>query len=110
MPNYLTTASTIMCPHGGRANLVTANTNVFANGSPALLKSDIHPVIGCLFTRLNGQYSPCVRIEWSSGSTKTVANNTAPLVNSSIGNCYSAENAIQGVATIVTTQIKASAL
>jgi hypothetical protein len=110
MPNYLTTSSTILCFHGGRANLLTANTKVFANGSPVLLESDIHPVIGCLFTLPNGKPSPCIRIEWSAGSTKTAANSTAPLLKNSIGKCYSAENVIQGVATIANTQMKASAL
>ncbi|HBL11963.1 MAG TPA: hypothetical protein DD379_11240 [Cyanobacteria bacterium UBA11162] len=110
MPNYLTTSSTIMCPHGGMATLFTANTKVFANGSPVLLESDIHPVIGCPFTLPGGKYSPCIRIEWCAGSIKTAANSTAPLLKNSIGKCYSAENAIQGVATIVNTQIKALGL
>ncbi len=110
MPNYLTTTSTIMCPHGGLANLLTANTKVFTQGSPVLLASDIHPIIGCPFTLPNGKYSPCIRIEWSAGSTQTSANSTAPLLKNSIGKCYNAENAIQGVATIVNTQIKASGL
>jgi hypothetical protein len=110
MPNYLTTSSTILCPHGGRANLLTANTKVFANGSPVLLESDIHPVIACPFTLPNGKPSPCIRIEWSAGSTKTTANSTAPLLKNSIGKCYSAENLIQGVATIVNAQMKASCL
>ncbi len=110
MPNYLTTSSTIQCFHGGKATLLTAkNTQVFANGAPVLLESDVHTVVGCPFTLPNGKYSPCVRIEWSAGSTKTTANSTAPLLKNSIGQCYNAENAIQGVATIVNTQMKASA-
>ncbi|WP_445250856.1 hypothetical protein [Microcoleus sp. OTE_8_concoct_300] len=110
MPNYLTKTSTVLCPHGGMANLLTANTKVFAARSPVLLESDIHPVIGCPFTLPGGKPSPCIRIEWSAGSTKTAANSTAPLLKNSIGKCYNAENAIQGVATIVNTQMKASAL
>ena len=109
MPNYLTTASTILCTHGGRATLVTKNTKVLAARSPVLLESDIHAVVGCPFTLPGGKYSPCVRIEWSAGSIKTTVNSTAPLLKNSIGKCYNAENAIQGVATIVNTQMKASA-
>ncbi|HAG81449.1 MAG TPA: hypothetical protein DCL61_09805 [Cyanobacteria bacterium UBA12227] len=110
MANYLTTTSTILCPHGGRANLLTSNTKVFANGSPILLASDIHTVIGCPFTLPNGKPSPCIRIEWSAGSTQTSANSRAPLLKNSIGKCYNAENAIQGVAIIANSQMKASAL
>jgi len=34
MPNLLTTASQVMCPHGGQATLTTSNTKVTAGGSP----------------------------------------------------------------------------
>ena len=108
MPNYLTTASTIICPHGGQATLFTKNTKVFAQQSPVLLESDIHPVVACPFTIPPGKPSPCIRIEWSAGSSQTTTNSTAPLLKNSIGTCYNAENAPQGVAIVVNTQMKAS--
>ena len=104
--SYLTTNSTVMCPHGGQAMLMTANSAVFADRAPILLESDIHPVVGCPFT-VGPKYSPCVRIEWSAGTTRTNLNGTPGLICSSIGQCYNAEGAIQGVAIIVNTQIKA---
>ena len=106
--NVLNTASTIMCPHGGQAILITSNTRAFANGSPALLESDIHPVAGCPFT-IGPKYSPCIRIEWSAGAGRASVNGTPVLVQTSIGRCINAEGAPQGVAIIVNTQIKASA-
>lgn len=107
--NILTTSSTIMCPHGGSAALFTSNTRVFADGALALLVSDIHPVTGCPFT-IGNKYSPCIRIEWSAGSTKASTNSTSILTQSSIGYCKNIEGAPQGVAVIVNTQIKSSAL
>lgn len=110
MPNYLTTSSTIECPHRGKATLLTANTQVRVKGVPVLLESDIHSVVGCSHTLPGGKYSPCVCIEWSNGSTKTTVNSTAPLLKNSTGTCYNAEKLIQGVATIVDPkQMKASA-
>jgi hypothetical protein len=106
--NILTTNSTIMCPHGGRATLFTSNTRVFAGNALALLESGIHPVVGCPFT-VGTKYSPCVRIEWSAGASRATINGTPVLVQSSIGKCINAEGATQGVAIIVNTQIKASA-
>jgi hypothetical protein len=102
----LTTASTIQCPHGGTAILITSNSKARA-GAFALLETDIHPVAGCPFT-IGLKYSPCVRIEWSGGATKVTAG-AAVLVRSSIGKCYSPENAPQGVAIIANTQPKVSA-
>ena len=104
----LTTASTVMCPHGGQAVLVTSNTRVSADGSQALLKSDIHTVSGCPFT-VGNTYMPCVRIEWSGGAARPAVSSTAPLVESSIGRCLNAQGGYQGAAVVVTTQQKASA-
>jgi hypothetical protein len=106
--NVLTTASTVMCTHGGRATLFTSNSKVFAQGAPALLETDVHPVVGCPFT-VGSKYSPCVRIEWSAGAGQAAVNGTPVLTRSSIGKCFGAEGAIQGVATIVNTQPKVSA-
>lgn len=106
--NMLNTASTIMCPHGGQAILNTANQKVSAVSTPVLLESDIHSVAGCPFTLPGPKPSPCIRIEWSMGTTQNQINGTKVLVKSSIGKCYSPENLLQGVAIIVNTQMKAS--
>ncbi len=109
MPNNLTTASTIMCPHGGHAILTTANTRVSAVGTPLLLESDVHPVAGCPFT-VGTKYQPCVRIEWSAGASKVTVNGIKALTQASIGKCFSAESVLQGVAIIANTQLKVSSL
>lgn len=106
--NMLTTASTIMCPHGGQAILMTSNQKVDAMGTQVLLESDVHTVAGCVFTLPGPKPSPCVRIEWSAGATMNQVNGTNVLLQSSIGTCYSPENAPQGVAIIANTQMKAS--
>jgi len=104
----LTTSSTITCTHGGQAILLTSNAKVTADGAPALLESDIHPVVGCPFT-VGPKYSPCIRIEWTAGAGKVTINQTKVLVQSSIGKCINAEGAPQGVAMILNTQMKVSA-
>ena len=106
--NFLTTSSQIMCPHGGNAILSTSNTKVYANGTQALLESDIHQVAGCTFF-IGTVASPCITIEWSAGANKVKVNGTPVLVQSSMGKCYSAQKAMQGVAIIVNTQMKVSA-
>ncbi len=107
--NVLTTASTIMCPHGGQVQLLTTNTRATASGAPALLQTDRHTVVGCPFTLPGGKYSPCVRAEWQSPATRATVNGTAVLLHTSVGLCYSPENAVQGTAIIVNTQLRASA-
>jgi len=108
MPNLLTTASQVMCPHGGQATLTTSNTKVTAGGSPVLLETDIHVIAGCPFT-IGPKYSPCVRIEWSMGASMSTIDGVKPLTQSSMGRCIGAEGAPQGMAMVVQTQLNASA-
>jgi hypothetical protein len=105
--DVLTISSTIQCPHGGRVMLITSNARVRADGALALLETDVHPVVGCPFTIVT-KYSPCVRIEWNAGASQVKAQ-AAALVRSSVGKCFSAENAVQGVAIVANTQAKVSA-
>jgi hypothetical protein len=109
MPKFLTIASQIMCPHGGQAILSNSNSKVRAGGAFVLLQADIHSVAGCPFM-IGTKPSPCIKIEWSAGASKTKAASGKPLLQSSIGTCYSPENAPQGVAMIVNTQIKAGSI
>ena len=110
--NILTVNSTVLCLHGASAILTTANSKVMAEGALALLESDVHMVAGCPFQIPMGpgmKPSPCIKIEWSAGSTKFQINGVGVLVQSSVGKCYNAEGAVQGVANIVNTQMKVSA-
>ena len=102
----LTTASAIQCPHGGRATLLTSNTQVKVDGALALLVSDTHPIVGCPFM-IGTKPSPCIKITWSAGARQLTAGGTAVLVKNSIGKCLSAESAPQGVALKVSVQPKA---
>jgi len=106
--NILNTSSTIMCPHGGQVILITSNARVLADGSPVLLESDIHPIVGCPFT-VGPKYSPCIRVEWSAGTGRMKIGGVPALIRTSIGRCINAEGAPQGIAIIVSTQIKAQA-
>jgi hypothetical protein len=108
MPSYLTTASQVMCPHGGHVTLTSINTTVKAWGAPVLLESDQHVVAGCAFT-IGPKPSPCVRVQWSVGSTKTAAG-AKPLTEASVGTCYGPEGAPQGLAIVISTQPTVRAL
>jgi hypothetical protein len=96
MPSpVLTTAATIMCPHGGQAVLVTTNATVMVGGAPALTMADVHMIAGCAFF-IGPKPSPCLRIQWVSGSTLVTVNGVPVLTQASIGLCLSPEQAPQG--------------
>lgn len=111
MPGYiLTTMSQVKCTHGGTAMLTTANTVIKIDGAPALLETDVHPVVGCPFTVPGPTPQPCVKIEWTAGAEMCKSNETKVLIQSSIGKCISAAGAAQGLAIVVQTQMKAKAI
>ena len=102
----LTTASSVQCPHLGRAILTTSNT-VATAGAAMLLESDVHSVVGCTF--YNGSnYSPCLTIEWKAGANALTVNGKKVLVKSSIGTCKNGA-LIQGIALITSTQLPVTA-
>lgn len=101
----LTTASTVQCPHGGKATLTSSNTDAKVDGAPILLLSDQHAVVGCTFAP--SAPSPCVLIRWVSGATQTKIGKTPVLLQNSVGLCENAAKAPQGTALVVQVQQKA---
>ena len=104
----LTTTSTVMCPHGGLAQLLTTNTEALLDGAPALLQADVHPIVGCPFTPV--AYSPCVSIRWITGATQTAVRNVPVLLQTSVGLCLNAAQVPQGTAIVVQVQSRAKGI
>ncbi len=102
----LTTTSTVMCPHGGQAQLMTTNTEAKVDGAAMLLQTDVHPIAGCTFTPV--AYSPCVSIRWATGATQTQIRGVPVLLQNSVGLCLNAAQAPQGTALVVQVQTKAT--
>ena len=101
----LTSASTVTCPHGGMAQLLTTNTVALIDGAPALLQTDVHPIVGCPFTPV--AYSPCVTIRWVTAATQTLVQNVPVLLQNSVGLCLNAAQVPQGTAIVMQVQQKA---
>jgi hypothetical protein len=103
----LTTASTVMCPHGGSVMLTTSNSVAKAEGSPLLLLTDMHTVSGCPFVLPPGTPSPCLTVRWLVGALQTSVNGTPVLLQTSVGLCFSGLQVPQGPPMIVNVQQQA---
>lgn len=103
MPALLNTASTLMCPHGGPVQIVSANTRTQAGGAFAALASDTFIVTGCAFM-LGTVPSPCVQVMWVQPAARNQVLGTPTLTEASIGLCMAATGAAQGPVTIITAQ------
>lgn len=99
----LTAASTVMCPHAGRAVLMTTNTEALIDGAPVLLQTDVHTIVGCTFL-VAGVPTPCLTIRWVSGATQTKVHDTPVLLQTSVGLCLNGVQVPQGTAIVAQTQ------
>jgi hypothetical protein len=103
MGDYLTSASTMMCPHGGTVTPIPANTSVSLGGDPIVLATDTFPIGGCAFTPVVVPH-PCVQVQWIVTAQHATADGAAPLTTDSVGLCVAADGAVQGTVIIQATQ------
>ena len=104
----LTTASTVMCPHGGQALLTTTNIDMLAAGAPVLLQSDVHAIVGCPFAPVVPL--PCLTLRWVTGALQSTVRGVPVLLQNSVGLCLNAAQAPQGLAIVVQVQPQAKGL
>ncbi len=102
MPALLTTASTMMCPHGGTVTALPGQTRATA-GAPILRGSDTFLIAGCPFS-IGPNYSPCVTVQWVQTATRVQAGGNFVLNEDSVGLCLAATQAPQGTVLILQTQ------
>jgi hypothetical protein len=108
MPALLTSASVLMCPHGGPVTISPSSANAQA-GSPIVRGSDSFVVAGCSFN-ISGAPHPCVSVNWIQTATRVKAGGDFVLTQSSQGLCVAADQTPQGPVQIQSTQAKVSGL
>ncbi|TDC24601.1 hypothetical protein E1265_09310 [Streptomyces sp. 8K308] len=101
--NLLTTASTVVCPHGGQATALPAQSRVLVAGAPAATEADLYTVVGCTLT-VGGKPQPCTTIRWTGPSGRIRINGSPALLQSSTGQCHSAEQVPQGPPNVTVVQ------
>jgi hypothetical protein len=105
----LNVSSTLMCPHGGSVQIISANTRVKADNAFAALSTDQFLISGCPFQIPVGVGtipSPCLTVQWIVMDMRVKVNGTATLSRGSSGLCMSAQQLPQGPVTISNTQPK----
>jgi hypothetical protein len=108
MSALLTTASTLMCPHGGTVTIASSNTRAQAQAALAR-SSDTFTIAGCAFN-LGGSPHPCVRVQWMVPVQRVKALGDLALNTSSVGLCLAADSAPQGSVLVLNTQPRTSGL
>jgi hypothetical protein len=106
MPAFLTTASVMMCPHGGTVSAVSSNTGAQAGGAYILRPTDTFTIAGCPFTVPPGVPNPCLQVQWMVSDLESMAMGGPTLNESSVGMCLG--SAAPGPVVISSTQPQAS--
>lgn len=102
----LTTASTLMCPHGGTVQVVSTNSRALA-GSPIAVAGDM-PIAGCPFQIPAAVPipSPCVTARWIVPDMRVTAGGTPTLSQTSVALCFSAQQVPQGPVVVASSQTR----
>jgi hypothetical protein len=108
MPALLTSASSMMCPHGGTVMATPGSTRAKA-GAPILCGSDSFTIVGCGFAP-GGTPHPCVSVTWVSTATRVKHGGNLVLHQSSVGLCVAGDQAPQGSVLINSTQTQVGGL
>lgn len=104
--NTLNVNSTLLCPHGGTVQIISANTRVKAGGAFAALATDTYIVSGCphQIPAAVPIPSPCVQVQWIVPDARDRVNGNFTLSQSSTGLCLSATGLPQGTVIVANTQ------
>ena len=100
---FLTTTSSLSCPHGGTVTISTTNSRVTAEGNPIVRSTDTSTIAGCPYT-LGTIPSPCVRVQWDVHAEHHTSQGDPSLTLDSVGFCLSAAGGTQGTVVIASTQ------
>jgi hypothetical protein len=98
-----------MCPHGGQVTAVSSNVRVLASGTPVTLATDQFVVAGCTFAA-GSVPQPCVRVQWTTPTTRCVFNGRPAITALSVGICIAANGVPGGPVVVTTTQPRAVAV
>ena len=105
--HFLTTISTLSCPHGGSVTLSTSNTRVRADDHPIVRSTDASTIDGCSFT-IGTVPHPCVRVQWDTHAEHHTSQSDPSLTLDSLGWCVAGDGAIQGTVSVSSTQRRAA--
>ena len=103
--HFLTTTTSMSCPHGGTVIASTSNTRVKAHGMYILRSTDTFKIDGCPFM-LGTVKHPCVRVRWDVDCEHHTSHRKPSLNKDSIGLSIASDEAVQGVVQISSTQQK----
>jgi hypothetical protein len=86
MPGFLLhVGATVLCSHGGQAQVTVPNPRVLVGGQPTALITGPYAVAGCPF--VPPAPGPCVTAQWTTGTVRVTSNGQPLAVQSGVAVC-----------------------
>jgi hypothetical protein len=104
----ITTASTMLCAHGGSVSIVPTSTRVKAGGNPVLVQGDALTVAGCPFTVPPGVPTPCVAAQVLVASQRVKVGGRGIVTTQGVVMTTGSGPPVPVTATVTQTRAKAS--
>src|SRR5829696_4294489 len=101
--NLLHVGATVMCPHGGQATALPAQSRATVSGQPVVTLAHTYTVAGCPLN-VSGAPSPCLTVRWTAPAGRVTVGGSPALTHGSIGLCLNAAQAPQGSAVVAVVQ------
>jgi hypothetical protein len=100
---FLNMSSVLMCPHGGKVQLISTNTRVKAMSDYLMRTSDTFAITNCPLN-VAGAPHPCVRVQWVQPTTRSQVQSDSTITKDNVGLCIAGDQAVQGTVTVAFTQ------
>ncbi|MEU0845417.1 hypothetical protein ABZ370_38950 [Streptomyces sp. NPDC005962] len=103
--NLVNHTATISCPHGGRAQPMSAPSSgaVLLDGQPVPSAADVYVVVGCPHTA-DGLPVPCVTVRWTPDRDGVLVDGVPVLLDSTSAQCFTAAMVPQGPPVVAATR------
>ncbi len=97
--------ATLLCAHGGSAQIIPAQTRVLVGGAPAATVSASTLIAGCPFV-VTSAPQPCIRGQWLVPATRVMAGGNPVILQTSTGLGLGPTQAPQGPLSVVVAQTR----
>ena len=98
--------ASILCAHGGQAQVAPGAPRVRLGGQPAASMADLYPVAACPLN-VSGAPQPCLKIDWITPAARVRIGGQPAVLSVSTGFGVGAPQAPQGPASVVASQTRA---
>lgn len=103
--HFLTTTTSMQCPHGGTITPSTSNKRVKADGQFVLRSTDQFTIGGCTHTIASSPH-PCVRVRWDVHAEVHKSDSAPSLTVNSVGYCLDGAGGTQGTVVVKSVQAR----